>query len=153
MKVAHILFKFINRVFPVKVAFAHCDIPCAIYLPQPSKTAAETVEKMVQKLNELTPPAQDADRQAWLEFENASTRYVQVKEEHAQICKQELLILWTDYFKDEHLDVFRDLHDKFWRATKLCSKNKREVNLEAAANLRVAVDEIAEMFEKAEESK
>jgi nickel superoxide dismutase len=71
---------------------------------------------------------------------------VMVKEEHAQICKKELLILWTDYFKLEHLEKFPDLHDKFWKAAKLCSKNKQSVDLKLAEELVKAVDEIAEIF-------
>ncbi len=147
----------INKILGIKEAHAHCDIPCGIYTPEPAKTAAETVEKMVQKISELTPPMpQDFIKGDTSALKNKATslmRYTMVKEQHAQICKQELLILWTDYFKEEHLKMFPDLHDKFWKATKLCSKNKREVNPEAAAELRKAVDEIAEMFAKAEASK
>ena len=72
-----------------------------------------------------------------------------VKEEHAQKCKQELLILWTDYFKQEHLEMFPGLHETFWKAAKLCSRVKQEVNMEAATQLAAAVEEIAKMFEKA----
>ena len=73
---------------------------------------------------------------------------VQVKEEHAQICKKELLILWTDYFKPEHLEMFPNLHETFWKAAKLCSRVKQEVSMEAAMQLKAAVEEIAEIFEK-----
>jgi nickel superoxide dismutase len=75
---------------------------------------------------------------------------IAVKEEHAQKCKQELLILWTDYFKLEHLEMFPGLHDTFWKATKLCSKNKQEVNMETAKELLEAVEFIASMFQEAE---
>lgn len=126
-----------EKIFPSKQALAHCDIPCGIYTPRPAQTAAETVEKMAEKIQE----ADDSDV-------HAISRFTAVKEEHAEICKKELLILWTDYFKEEHLEMFPDLHDKFWQATKLCSKNKQEVSTEAAKELRAAVDEIAEMFEK-----
>ena len=78
---------------------------------------------------------------------------VLTKEEHARICKKELLILWTDYFKPEHLDMFPNLHETFWKAAKLCSKNKQEVNPTAAHDLRETVHEIAHLFEKAEAAK
>ena len=123
-----------------------------IYLAQPAQTAAETVEKMVEKIQELTPPnAQEVLSGNAIEAKgkiNSMVRYIAVKEDHAELCKRELLILWTDYFKEEHLQMFPDLHEKFWKAAKLCSENKREVSLEAAQELRKAVDEIAEMFEK-----
>ncbi|MBI2642012.1 MAG: superoxide dismutase, Ni, partial [Candidatus Wildermuthbacteria bacterium] len=67
---------------------------------------------------------------------------------HAQKCKEELLILWTDYFKPEHLEMFPALHETFWKAAKLCSKVKQEVSMEAAKELEKAVQEIADIFEK-----
>jgi nickel superoxide dismutase len=77
---------------------------------------------------------------------NTFVRMTQVKEEHAQLCKKELLILWTDFFKPEHLEKFPELHEIFWRAAKLCSKNKQEVNPELSQQLVEAVDEIAKIF-------
>lgn len=132
--------------------YAHCDIPCGIYTPNPAQVAAKTVETMVQKLQALDMPPVD-NKEAMLAYHNSVTRMIQVKEEHASLAKKELLILWTDYFKEEHLAMFPDLHTTFWKAAKLCSKNKQEVNLTAAQELRKAVDEIATMFEKAEETK
>src|SRR3989338_4509632 len=105
------LFSFFHRIFPSQSVFAHCDIPCGIYTIKPAQTAARTVVKMVEKLYKQVPPADDAGRQEWLEFENTLARCIMVKEEHAQKCKQELLILWTDYFKPEHLEMFPVLHE------------------------------------------
>ena len=143
------LLSFFHRIFPSQSVFAHCDIPCGIYTVEPAQTAARTVVKMVEKLYEQVPPADDAGRREWLEFENTLARCIMVKEEHAQKCKQELLILWTDYFKQEHLEMFPGLHETFWKAAKLCSRVKQEVNMEAATQLAAAVEEIAKMFEKA----
>ena len=84
---------------------------------------------------------------------NAFVRAVWTKEEHARKCKEELLILWTDFFKPEHLKMFPKLHETFWKAAKLCSQNKQEVNMKAAQELKGAVDEIAKMFAKARAAK
>ena len=81
------------------------------------------------------------------------SRFTLVKEKHAQICKEQLLILWTDYFKEEDLKTFPTLHDTFWKAAKLCSKAKQEVSMDTAKELTKAVDEIAAMFSKAEAAK
>lgn len=109
---------------------------------------------MVELIQELEPPNfANFDAQAAKGKINSLARYIAVKEEHAQKCKQELLILWTDYFKPEHLDAFPNLHETFWEAAKLCSKAKQEVSMETAQALKKAVDEIAEMFQKAEEVK
>jgi nickel superoxide dismutase len=123
---------------PRLVAHAHCDIPCGIYDPTPAKIAADTVAKMVEKINGAAGTA-TADR-------NTFIRSVAVKEEHAQICKKELLILWSDYFKPEHLEKYPKLHDTFWKAAKLCSKNKQSVDAQAAADLQAAVKEISDIF-------
>ena len=82
--------------------------------------------------------------QYWVK--NLTLSQFHVKEEHAQICKQELLILWTDYFKPEHLAKHPDLHDTFWKAAKLCSKNKQSVDAKAAADLQAAVKSISDIF-------
>lgn len=130
----------INKMLPLKIVFAHCDAPCGIYDPKPAQIAAATVLKMVEKIKEL--PSDNLDLNQKANF----VRYVWTKEEHARTCKEELLILWTDYFKPEHLARIPNLHEMIWRAAKLCSKNKQEVNLEAAQELVKAVDEIAEIF-------
>ena len=131
-------FTLLSRIIPAREVFAHCDIPCGIYTVEPAQTAAQTVLKMVEKLKEADPT--DV---------HGISRFTAVKEEHAKICKEQLLILWTDYFTDEHLKAFPNLHETFWKAAKLCSKNKQEVNMESAKALKTAVDEIAKIFQKA----
>lgn len=141
-----ILSKIIVSLLPEEIAYAHCDVPCGIYDPKSAQIAAATVLKMVQKLQELDHPDKTiTDR-------NNLVRAIWTKEEYARKCKEELLILWTDYFKPEHLDMFPNLHETFWKAAKLCSKNKQEVNIESAQNLVKAVEEIAAMFVKSKES-
>ncbi len=141
------MFTFIVKLLPTFIAYAHCDIPCGIYDPKPAQIAASTILKMVQKINELpkqNPTASDR---------NAFVRMVWTKEEHARKCKEELLILWTDYFKPEHLKQFPNLHETFWNAAKLCSKNKQSVDLKSAEELVKAVDTIADIFQQSKASK
>ncbi|MBI3420761.1 MAG: superoxide dismutase, Ni [Candidatus Sungbacteria bacterium] len=141
---------FFPSLLPQVVADAHCDIPCGIYDPTPAKIAAVTVLRMVLQIQELQPPQMPpTDIQAMKALANSMMRRIAVKEEHASVCKKELLILWSDFFKPEHLEKFPDLHERFWKAVKLCSKNKQEVNEEAAHELVAAIDEIAEMFYEA----
>ena len=123
------------KLLPIKPVYAHCDIPCGIYDPHSAQLAAKTVLTMVQKIKAL--PKDD---------QNNLIRMVLVKEEHAQTCKREILILWTDYFKEEHLEKFPDLHDLIWKTTKLCSENKRSVDEGKAQELVKAVDQIADIF-------
>ena len=141
------IFDYILKFIPSQTAFAHCDVPCGIYDPKSAQIAAATVLKMIQKISDL--PKENptvGDR-------NSFVRMVWAKEEHARKCKEELLILWTDYFKSEHISLFPNLHETFWKAAKLCSKNKQNADLKSAEELVKAVDEIAEMFKKAEAAK
>ncbi len=149
MPLLYKFFNLIDKIKPAKTAYAHCDIPCGIYNSFPSMMAAQTVLKMVQKIKELT---KDPDKMT-VNDRNNFVRMVNVKEEHAQLCKKEILILWTDYFKPEHLKMFPDLHEKVWNACKLCSKNKQEINEGVANELIEAVHEIGHMWEQAEEAK
>lgn len=141
MKILNIFLSFL----PSQKVYAHCDVPCGIYDPKPAQIAAATVAKMVEKIQALPE-----EMSKWSRDDHANfVRDVWTKEEHARKCKEELLILWTDYFKPQHLETFPDLHDTFWKAAKLCSENKQHVSKEAAQELVDAVNHIAEMFEKA----
>jgi len=139
------VLRTIINLFPSQTAYAHCDVPCGIYDPKPSQIAAATVAKMVEKIQAL-PESKTADDQANF------VRMVMTKEEHAQKCKTELLILWTDFFKEEHLEMFPNLHETFWRAAKLCSENKQHISSDSAKKLVEIVDKIAEMFAHAKEA-
>ena len=44
-------------------------------------------------------------------------------------------MIWSDYFKPEHLEANPDLHTKVWNLLKLAGKNKQNVDAEAAAQL------------------
>ena len=123
---------------PARTAAAHCDGPCGVYDPASARIAAEAVLSMAKKLVALEGDG--------LAVENTRGRYIAIKEEQAQVAKQELLILWTDYFKPPHLEANPDLHTTFWSAAKLCSQNKVEVNVEAAQALVDAIREVHGIF-------
>ena len=133
-----------QKFIPTVEVEAHCDIPCGIYDPTPAKMAAMTVLKMTHQLKELgAHEIKDAEQVAMV------ARRVKVKEEHAELCKRELQILWSDFFKPEHLAKTPNLHDMFWKALKLGSQNKQEINEDEARALVAAVDEIAKVFYEA----
>ena len=131
------------------IALAHCDIPCGIYEPTQAKLAAKTVLRMVEQLKELEM-LDHSNKEARLQYLNSLSRRIAIKEKHSQLCKKELQILWSDFFKPEHLEKFPELHNIFWQALKLCSKNKQEINQEAAQKLVEAVDKIAKIFYQAQ---
>lgn len=146
------LLKTVIKLLPTYTVYAHCDVPCGIYDPKGAQTAAATVLKMVEKLQSVELP-DVSNKQLLLDYNNATTRMIMTKEEHAEKCKREILILWTDYFKPEHLAKFPNLHETVWKASKLCSANKQSVDIAKAQELVSAVDEIADIFNQTKSAK
>ena len=135
-----------DRVSAPAVAEAHCDIPCGIYDPHYAQIAALTVVRMNQLIEALEAPADPKNKADQAKYHNSLSRYVLVKEEHAEIVKREVRIIWGDYFKPEHAEKYADLHATVWSIMKLGGKNKQEANAQAAGELLAAVQKFAEMF-------
>jgi nickel superoxide dismutase len=134
------MFRFVRWVAPTAPVHAHCDIPCGIYDPADAQLAARTVARMVELIGQIDPNSHDVADQ------NKFVRLVHVKEEHAERVKREVQVIWSDYFKPEHLEAAPDLHTKVWNVLKLAGKNKQSVDAEAAAQLEAAVKEFADIF-------
>jgi nickel superoxide dismutase len=139
MREIEMTFNLKNSLAPRRVVHAHCDIPCGIYDPHEAQLAAQTVETMVTKINALPNDGSEASR-------NSFARMVTVKEQHAERIKHEVQVLWSDYFKPEHLEKFPELHDLVWKTLKAASATKQNVDAEKAAELRSKVDEVARIF-------
>ncbi len=127
------------------VAQAHCDGPCGVYDPASVRIAAEAAVSMTKKILALTPP-DPSNGEAMAAYLNTLSRYVAIKEEQAHLAKSELLVLWTDFFKPNHLEANPEIHNIFWKAAKLCSSVKVEVSAQHAQELMDAVKEIHELF-------
>jgi nickel superoxide dismutase len=137
-------FALLNRLFPAEEAHAHCDIPCGIYDPHLAQVAAQTVVRMNQLIEGLEHGS--GGKKEHDAFINSMARYIAVKEEHAELCKHEVRIIWGDYFKPEHVEKHPELHSTVWKIMKLASKNRQEVSMEAAQELLAEVQKFAEMF-------
>ena len=143
MPLTKTLFSVAMRMLPAQTVHAHCDIPCGIYDPHTAQLAALTTIRMNQLINDLANQNIPAEqKQARL------ARYVATKEHHAELCKQELRVLWGDYFRPEHLQQYPNVHDLFFGAMKLASRVRQEANLQAAQELLARTQEIAEIFWK-----
>ena len=130
---------------PAPTAEAHCDGPCGVYDPASIRIAAEAAVSMTKKMLALTPP-DASDSTAMAAYLNTMSRYATIKEQQAHLAKEELLVLWTDYFKPPHLEAYPDLHTTFWKAAKACSSVKVEVSAQHAQELMDAVREIHTIF-------
>tara|TARA_B110001454_G_C12615718_1_gene390695 strand:- start:205 stop:639 length:435 start_codon:yes stop_codon:yes gene_type:complete len=127
-----------------EIVSAHCDGPCGVYDPASARIAAEAVVSMTKKMLDLKVPNSDSDTMA--HYTNTMSRYASIKEQEAQKCKDEVLVLWTDFFKPEHLDVHEGLHSLFWNTAKLCSACKVELSLEHANDLLDHIHKIHDLF-------
>jgi nickel superoxide dismutase len=125
-----------DRIATPETAATHCDIPCGIYDPHLMQIAALTVVRMNQLIDALGD-----DKSG-----NSFNRYVAAKEEHAELVKREVRVIWGDYFKPEHLEKYSDLTTQVWGLLKLAGKNKQEANSAAAAELLAATQKFAETF-------
>ncbi len=121
-----------SKLFRLKTVYAHCDLPCGVYDPAQARIEAESVLKILEKYQGL----HDEDR----------IRAVIIKEQRADLVKQHIWVLWSDYFKPEHLELHPDLHDLVWRTTKQASACKRSTDPAEAKKLLELIDEIAEIF-------
>lgn len=134
------IVKKIITLFPATEVFAHCDIPCKIYDPHASQVAAHTVIIMTQMLLEAEKLEDGVAR------EHHTTRLTLVKEEHAEIVKREVRVIWGDYFKDEQIQKVPTIHELVHKIMLQASKTKQKIDLEAANKLLSLVQEFAEAF-------
>src|SRR3954453_1301508 len=118
---------------PRRIVHAHCDLPCGVYDPAQARIEAESVKACQEKY-------QGSDDAIFKE------RAVQIKEERAELVKHHLWVLWTDYFKPEHVEKYPELHHKFWKATKAAGGSKKSVDPAQGQKLLDAVDEISKIF-------
>jgi nickel superoxide dismutase len=115
------------------IASAHCDLPCGVYDPAQARIEAQSVKGIMEKFN----ASSDAD---------FKTRALILKEERCELVKHHLWVLWTDYFKVEHLKEYPNLHDLFWMATKTAGDAKKSSDVIIADRLLAEIDDIAEIF-------
>src|ERR1035437_7853999 len=116
----------------IKPVYAHCDLPCGVYDPAQAKIEAQSVLAIMKKYEELD--------------EVGKIRAIFIKEERAELVKRHLWVLWTDYFKPEHLEKYPNLHELFWKATKQAGEAKKTNDESVGQRLIDEIDKIAEVF-------
>ena len=128
-------------MFELKIAHAHCDIPCKIYDPIVSLVAGLSVVRLTDILLELEN-IDSMSGQAQL------ARIVGQKEIEAQKVKDEVNIIWGDYFKEPQLTDYPEVHDIVHGIMRLGSQCKQEVSKDAAEALVDALNGFADIFWK-----
>jgi len=123
-----------NLFKPKNIAYAHCDLPCGVYDPAQARINAESVVNASKKYHESDDAA-------------FKQRCITIKEDMAEEVKKDLWVLWTDYFKPEHLDKFPNVHDLFWNATKKAGEAKKTEDPAVGEELLGLINEIDEVFQ------
>jgi nickel superoxide dismutase len=75
-------------------------------------------------------------------------RYTAVKEEHAEILKREVRVLWGDYFKEAHEKEHPELPKLIKEALQLGSKARQGTDRKTGEELLATVQKIAGIFWK-----
>ena len=139
----HKLADKLDQHLPIARVDAHCDIPCGIYDPHYALIGALTVIRMVDLIDEVVK-TQDQIEAA--EYRNHMARYIAVKEEHAELVKHEIRVIWGDFIKEKHLEDFPQLNSLVHKIMALGSKSRQTVDRGTALSLLAAVNEFAEIF-------
>lgn len=122
------------------VAHAHCDLYCGVYDPAQAKIEAMSVLKSAEKYQ-----ASDDDI-----FRD---RAILIKEERAELAKHHLMVLWADFFSEEHREQFPNLDDLFWRAIHQAGVAKKSMDPADGQKLVDLIDEISDIFWQTEKAK
>lgn len=129
------LIEALNPLRPVQEVSAHCDLMCGTYDPDQARIEAESCYNAIKKYH-------DSDDELFRQ------RAIHIKEERAELCKHHLSVLWSDYFKPQHVEEFPQLHDLFWRAIKQAGDVKKSLELSDGEQLLDLIDEIDDIFRK-----
>jgi nickel superoxide dismutase len=127
------LLDLADRVHAPLTVHAHCDLPCGVYDPAQARIEAQSVKAIMERYHQN----QDPDYRA---------RCMVIKEQRCELVKHHLWVLWTDYFKPQHLEKVPNLHDLFWRATKAAGQCKGTVDVAVADQLLGLIDEVDAAF-------
>lgn len=136
------ILDWIDRRFPLSRAKAHCDIPCGIYDPIIAQIAALTVVRMIDLMKDL----EGREAVSKLDYHNSMSRYIAIKEEHAEKAKQEIRVIWGDYFKPQHLEKYPNLHEVVHNIMGLGSKVRQTTERQIAEQFVEAINEFAQIF-------
>lgn len=138
----HRFISTLDRKFGFEHAKAHCDIPCGIYDPITAQIAAVTVVRMLDLMADLESKGGDKGK----DYINTMSRYVAVKEEHAEKAKAEIRIIWGDYIKAPHVEKFPELHNLTHQIMQFGSKSRQTTDRQAALDFVEAINKFAEIF-------
>ena len=137
----HTIFKTLDEIFEFDSVSAHCDIPCKIYDPAIAQVAALSVIRFMDLISEL----QDKE-QLTVADQAQLARLVREKEIHAKKVKDEVVVIWGDYFKQPQFDQFPEISNVVHNIMLTGSACKQHIDREKALGLLVLVNQFSEAF-------
>ena len=135
------LLKTVDRVIGVKSVSAHCDIPCKIYDPSGAQIAALSVIRFIDLIEEIA-----ITENLSVSDSAQLARLVREKEIHAKKVKDEVNVIWGDYFKQPQFDQFPDTHSLVHQIMLTGSACKQHIDRQKGLDLLALVNEFAASF-------
>ena len=134
----------VDKFNAFKVASAHCDIPCGIYDPSSAQIATLSVIRALNLIQEL----QELSEKGKLSLQQHAklVRLVDMKEVHAEQVKNEIRIIWGDYFKKPQCDEYPQIHVLVHSILQIGSKCRQDTEQENGLELLNLVNQFAEIF-------
>ncbi len=141
MSIVDLALSALDRVSTPTRVHAHCDLPCGVYDPAQARIEAQSV-KAIQERYQNAEKVKSASETV----DEYRARCLSIKEQRANLVKEHLWVLWTDYFKPEHKEKHPELHDLFWKATKEAGLAKRSQDPAQGQKLLDLIGEIDTIF-------
>jgi nickel superoxide dismutase len=132
------LIETLEKKIGIEQAKAHCDVPCGIYDPIVAQINALTVVRMMDLMAGLKGEG--------VAYENSMSRYIAVKEDHAEKAKHEIRVIFGDFIKDAQIEQFPELPGLFHKILQLGSKSRQTADRESGVAFVDAVNQFAEIF-------
>lgn len=132
----------------LRVAYAHCDIPCKIYDPHHAQMAAHSVIRMIDMIGEVKASSENPSVEERKKIIHDVSRFTKVKEEHAELVKHEIRVIWGDYFKEEQIKEYPKIHEIVHKIMQLASQSRQTIDRKVAEDLLSQVLMFSEIFYK-----
>ncbi len=137
----HSILSAYDNLVGVPTASAHCDIPCKIYDPITAQVAVLTMIRINDLIAEL------AEKDSLSIKDHAQlARLVAEKEEHGIRVKEDIRVIWGDYFKQPQFDQVPQVNELVHSIMLQASKAKQGIDRTDAVTLLELVNQFADAF-------
>ena len=137
----HNFLSKIDKFLNIQEAAAHCDIPCKIYDPAIAQIAALSVIRFLDLINEL-----EGKDSVTLAEQAQLSRLVREKEIHAAKVKEEVVVIWGDYFKAPQFEKIPNVSELVHNIMLTGSACKQHISRDKGEQLLTLVNEFADAY-------